>query len=71
MNNLSQNELNDFFVQLDVFEQQMELEKRQNEFLELYHEWLVNENQNLKEKINKKAKEISELDPAFNFTPLD
>ena len=71
MNNLSLDELNDFFVQLDVFEQELELEKMQNEFLELYHEWLVNQNKKLKEKINKKAQEISELDPDFKFTPLD
>ncbi len=71
MNDLSVNELKDFFLHLDEYEKEMIIAVKQDEFLDLYMRWLNSKGAGLKEKINTLAKELMEIDPSFKFDLLD
>ena len=70
MNKISENELKNFFDRLDDLEREMEIEAKQDKFLELYHNWLNSNDPSLKETVNELAKELMSLDPSFKFKLL-
>ena len=70
MNKISENELKNFFDRLDELERGMEIEAKQDKFLELYHNWLKSNDPSLKETVNELAKELMALDPSFKFKLL-
>ena len=45
------------------------LERRRDEFLDTYHEWLKTGESSLKRKLTEQARLLRELDPSFEFTP--
>jgi len=71
MNDLSANDLKQFFDHLDAFEKELQLKRKQDEFLDAYNTWLQNKTDDVKERINSLAKELTELDPTFKFSPLE
>ena len=71
MNDLSVNELKDFFLHLDEYEKEMLIAVKQDEFLDLYMRWLNSKGTGVKEKVNVLAKELMEIDSSFKFNLLD
>ncbi len=70
MNDLSANDLKQFFDHLNAFEKELHLKSKQDEFLDAYNSWMHTKSDIEKEKINSLAKELTELDPNFKFNPL-
>ncbi len=70
MNNLSENELKQFFDQLDAYESELLLKAKQDEFLDLYHQWLSTQSEELRQKVNTLAEELQELDSSFQFKKI-
>ena len=71
MNDLSVNELKDFFDQLRDYEKEMEIKRKQDEFLDVYLHWLNSKDQTIKDKVNKLASELMDIDATFKFELLD
>ncbi|MDX9702720.1 MAG: hypothetical protein RBU23_06730 [Candidatus Auribacterota bacterium] len=70
MNNLSENELKQFFEQLNAYETELRLKAKQDEFLDLYHQWLSTQSDDLRQKVNDLAEELQRLDSSFHFKKL-
>lgn len=70
MNKISENELKDFFDKLINFEKELEIQAKQDEFLEIYHHWLNSKDESLKETVNKLASDLMKMDPSFKFNLL-
>lgn len=58
-----------FHLELAIREVEMEeaIDRRTDEFLETYHEWLRTGVDDLKTKLAEQAREIKQLDPTFHF----
>lgn len=67
MNNLSENELKVFFDQLNAYESELYLKQKQDEFLDLYHQWLSTQSDDLRQKVNEVAEELKKIDSSFQF----
>lgn len=56
-----------FLVKMNAYEKEHLHEMKMENFLEIYHEWLLNKDPGLKSKILLLTRELSQLDPQFNF----
>lgn len=67
-NRFEDNEFSEFLDHMKTYEKRMELEKKQNVFLDLYSQWLEKKTPSLRQKINSICQELHEIDPSFTFS---
>ncbi|MCB1195407.1 hypothetical protein KDK77_04405 [bacterium] len=70
MTSLTANELRTFFENLSAYERELEIKNKQDQFLDLYNQWLETKNIAIKDKVNTLAEELKTLDNNFKFTLL-
>lgn len=70
MTSLTANELRTFFENLSAYERELEIRNKQDQFLDLYNQWLATKNNAIKDKVNTLAEELKSLDNNFKFTLL-
>ncbi len=71
MQNISPKEMKEFMEQVSRIEKQIKLKELQDEFLDLYSQWLKNRDPELLKQVESLAQHIKQHDPAFKFTMPD
>ncbi len=71
MQSISPKEMTEFMEQVSRIEKEIKMKELQDEFLDLYSQWLKTQDAGLLEQVKTLASKIQKKDPSFKFTLPD